>query len=78
MKKTIAIVGATDNMGSALSNVAGDDDNAVNQIWDVVGNMGLNPLAAAKLLTLENMQLLLIQLNMKNHYNWRAGWKTLH
>lgn len=61
--------------------VAGDDDSAVNQISDVVGNMGLNPLVAGKLSTsrtLENMQLLLIQLNMKNNYNWRAGWKILH
>jgi hypothetical protein len=24
------------------------------------------------------MQLLLIQLGMKNNYNWLAGWKILH
>lgn len=56
--------------------VAGDDDDAVNRISEVVQSMGLNPLIAGKLSTsrtLENMQLLLIQLNMKNDYNWRAG-----
>lgn len=61
--------------------VAGDDENAVNQISEIVRSMGLNPLVAGKLSTsrtLENMQLLLIQLNMKNDYNWRAGWKILH
>ena len=61
--------------------VAGDDDEAVRQISEVVQSMGLNPLVAGKLSTsrtLENMQLLLIQLNMKNDYNWRAGWKVLH
>lgn len=61
--------------------VAGDDDNAVNQISEIVASMGLNPLIAGKLSTsrtLESMQLLLIQLNMKNDYNWRAGWKILH
>lgn len=61
--------------------VAGDDDEAVDRISQVVESMGLNPLIAGKLSTsrtLENMQLLLIQLNMKNDYNWRAGWKVLH
>ena len=61
--------------------VAGDDDDAVNEIAEIVKAMGLNPLIAGKLSTsrtLEHMQLLLIQLNMKNNYNWRAGWKILH
>lgn len=61
--------------------VAGDDDEAVSMVSRVVESMGLNPLVAGKLSTsrtLENMQLLLIQLNMKNDYNWRAGWKVLH
>ena len=40
-----------------------------------------NPLVAGDLAvsrTLENMQLLLIQLGMKYNYNWLAGWKILH
>lgn len=61
--------------------VAGDDEGAVKMVSDIVASMGLNPLVAGKLSTsrtLEGMQLLLIQLNMKNDYNWVAGWKILH
>jgi NADPH-dependent F420 reductase len=61
--------------------VAGNDDDAVKVVSDIVSSMGLNPLTAGKLSTsrtLEGMQLLLIQLNMKNDYNWVAGWKILH
>lgn len=61
--------------------VAGDDENAVNRVAELVQSIGLNPLLAGKLSTsrtLEQMQLLLIQLNMKNDYNGVAGWKVLH
>jgi 8-hydroxy-5-deazaflavin:NADPH oxidoreductase len=61
--------------------IAGDDERAVEEMEEIVKAMGLNPLVAGSLSTsrtLENMQLLLIQLNMKNNYNWRAGWKILH
>jgi NADPH-dependent F420 reductase len=61
--------------------IAGDDERAVEEMEEIVKAMGLNPLVAGSLSTsrtLENMQLLLIQLNMKNNYNWRVGWKILH
>ena len=61
--------------------VAGDDEDAVNQIAEIVKSMGLNPLVSGRLSTsrtLENMQLLMIQLNLRNNYNWLAGWKILH
>jgi len=61
--------------------VAGDDEEAVQTVTELVDTAGFRPLVAGKLAvsrTLENMQLLLIQLNMKNNYNWLAGWKILH
>lgn len=61
--------------------VAGDDGDAVREVSELVRSMGLNPLLSGGLSTsrtLEQMQLLLIQLNMKNNYNWVAGWKILH
>lgn len=61
--------------------IAGNDDNAVAAVAELVKTAGFNPLIAGSLpasRTLENMQLLLIQLGMKNNYNWQAGWKILH
>jgi Predicted dinucleotide-binding enzymes len=61
--------------------IAGDDEEALETVSDVVRSAGFNPIKAGKLAisrTLENMQSLLIQLNMKNNYNWIAGWKVLH
>ncbi|RYY40488.1 MAG: NADP oxidoreductase [Chitinophagaceae bacterium] len=61
--------------------VAGNDDEAVATVSDLVTTAGFNPIAAGKLpvsRTLEQMQLLLIQLGLKNNYNWLAGWKILH
>lgn len=61
--------------------VAGNDDEAVNTVCELVKTAGFNPIAAGNLSvsrTLENMQLLLIQLTMKYNYNWLAGWKILH
>ncbi len=61
--------------------VAGDDDEAVSTVTELVKDAGFNPLFAGKLKmsrTLENMMVLLIGLTMRNNYNWLAGWKVLH
>jgi 8-hydroxy-5-deazaflavin:NADPH oxidoreductase len=61
--------------------VAGNDEEALERVTELVETAGFNPIVAGKLAvsgTLERMQLLLIQLNMKNNYNWLAGWKILH
>ncbi|NEU08219.1 NADPH-dependent F420 reductase [Flavihumibacter sp. R14] len=61
--------------------IAGDDEEALNLVSDLVETTGFNPLIAGPLSmsrTLEGMQLLLVQLNIKNEYNWQAGWKILH
>lgn len=61
--------------------VAGDDAEAVQTVSGLVATSGFNPLVAGGLSvsrTLENMTLLMIQLNMKNNYNWLVGWKVLH
>jgi NADPH-dependent F420 reductase len=61
--------------------IAGNDEEAVHTVEEMVRTAGFNPIAAGKLSVsriLENMQLLLIQLNTKYNYNWIAGWKILH
>lgn len=61
--------------------IAGDHEEAVQTVTELVMTAGFNPLVAGSLSvsrTLERMQLLLIQLNLKNNYNWLAGWKVLH
>lgn len=61
--------------------VAGNDEEAVNTVSELVKTAGFNPIVAGDLSvsrTLEDMQLLLIQLGMKYNYNWLAGWKILH
>jgi predicted dinucleotide-binding enzyme len=61
--------------------LAGDDGEALQTVSELVGTAGFNPIVAGGLAvssTLERMQLLLIQLNMKYNYNWLAGWKILH
>ncbi|WP_224994733.1 NADPH-dependent F420 reductase [Cesiribacter sp. SM1] len=61
--------------------VAGNEEDALRTVSELVSTAGFNPLLAGDLSvsrTLENMQLLLIQLNMKYNYNWLAGWKILH
>ena len=61
--------------------IAGDDEEALQTVSELVRIAGFNPLVAGRLSvsrTLENMQLLLIQLGMKYNYNWLAGWKILH
>jgi NADPH-dependent F420 reductase len=61
--------------------IAGNDQEAVETVSELVSVAGFNPIVAGKLpvsRTLENMQLLMIQLGMKYSYNWLAGWKILH
>lgn len=61
--------------------IAGNDEDALQTVTEMVSTAGFNPIVAADLSisrTLENMQLLLIQLGMKYNYNWLAGWKILH
>jgi NADPH-dependent F420 reductase len=61
--------------------IAGNDEEALETVKELVTTAGFNPVIAGDLSvsrTLENMQLLLIQLGMKYHYNWLAGWKILH
>jgi NADPH-dependent F420 reductase len=61
--------------------IAGNDEESVQVVSDVVANTGFNPVVAGGLSisrTLENMTALLIQLNNKYNYNWVGGWKVLH
>lgn len=61
--------------------VAGNDEEAVATVVELVHTAGFNPVVAGPLSvsgTLERMQLLLIQLGEKYNYNWLAGWKILH
>ena len=61
--------------------IAGNNENALQTVSELVSTVGFNPIIAGDLTvsrTLENMQLLLIQLGMKYNYNWLAGWKILH
>jgi len=61
--------------------IAGNDEEALQIVTELVSTAGFNPIIAGNLSvsrTLENMQLLLIQLGMKYNYNWLAGWKILH
>ena len=61
--------------------IAGNDEEAVQTVTELVKTAGFNPIVAGPLSvsgTLERMQLLLIQLGTKYNYNWLAGWKILH
>lgn len=61
--------------------IAGDDEEAVETVKGLVATAGFNPIDAGGLSasrTLEAMQFLLIQLTLKNNYNWLAGFKILH
>lgn len=61
--------------------IAGNNGDAVETVADIVRDAGFNPIIAGDLSvsrTLERMQLMLIQLALKNNYNWLAGWKILH
>jgi NADPH-dependent F420 reductase len=61
--------------------IAGNDEDALQTVSELVSTTGFNPVIAGDLSvsrTLENMTTLLIQLNMKYNYNWVGGWKVLH
>lgn len=61
--------------------VAGNDQSAIDTVSELVKTAGFNVIQAGDLSvsrTLENMALLLIQLTIKNNYNWLAGFKILH
>lgn len=61
--------------------IAGNDNGALQIVSELVSTAGFNPIVAGNLSvsrTLENMQLLLIQLGIKYNFNWLAGWKILH
>jgi len=61
--------------------IAGNDEEALQTVSQLITTAGFNPIIAGALSvsrTLENMQLLLIQLGLKYNYNWLAGWKILH
>jgi 8-hydroxy-5-deazaflavin:NADPH oxidoreductase len=61
--------------------IAGNDEEAVDLVKGLVTTAGFNPIIAgdlSKSRTLEAMQALLIQLTIKNNYNWLAGFKILH
>jgi NADPH-dependent F420 reductase len=61
--------------------IAGDDEEAVQTVSELVAAAGFNPVIAGKLSasrTLESMTVLLIQLNKSNKYNGVAGYKILH
>jgi len=61
--------------------IAGDDEKAIKTVTELIETVGFNPIIAGDLSvsgTLERMQLLLMQLTVKNNYNWLAGWKILH
>lgn len=61
--------------------IAGDDKAALQIVTKLVETAGFNPIIAGDLSvsgTLERMQLLLMQLTIKNNYEWHAGWKILH
>lgn len=61
--------------------IAGNDESALETVYDLVKTSGFNPVVAGDLSasrTLESMQFLLTQLNLENNYHGMAGWKILH
>jgi hypothetical protein len=61
--------------------IAGTDPHSLNVVFRIVASAGFNPVVAGDLTvsrTLERMQLMLIQIGLKNNSNWHAGWKILH
>lgn len=61
--------------------IAGDDEEAVQTVTEVVSAAGFNPIVAGNLSmsrTLENMTVLLIQLNKQHKYDGVAAYKILH
>jgi 8-hydroxy-5-deazaflavin:NADPH oxidoreductase len=61
--------------------LAGNDEEALENVADIVRAAGLNPLITGKLSfsrTLESMQLLMIQLSRRYQFNNTASWKILY
>ncbi len=61
--------------------IAGDDEESVNIVKELVEAAGYRPLVAGKLAasqTLEQMTLLLLQLGKRNDCNREAAWKILN
>jgi 8-hydroxy-5-deazaflavin:NADPH oxidoreductase len=59
--------------------IAGDHSISVNTVSEMIKTAGFIPIIEGGLSisrTLENMQLLLMQLGLKYKYNWLAGWKS--
>jgi 8-hydroxy-5-deazaflavin:NADPH oxidoreductase len=61
--------------------VAGDDEEAVSIVMQLVKDAGFNPLfvgALAMSRTLENMMVLLLNISPRNHFAGSVGWKVVH
>ena len=60
--------------------LAGNDDESLDRVSQLVRDTGFNPLIAGKLSasrTLENMMVLLTGITGRYHFNRLAGWKVL-
>lgn len=61
--------------------IASNDHQASEAVSEIVATAGFNPVVVGDLAwsrTLEHMQLMLIQVAMRNNYSRHAGWKILH
>ncbi len=61
--------------------VAGDDEEAVSTVMQLVKDAGFNPLFVGALTmsrTLESMMVLLLSLSARNHFLGPVGWKVVH
>ena len=61
--------------------IAGDDEDAVQSVAELVETTGFHPVIAGDLKvsgTLERMQMLLVQLTIRSSDKQPAGWKVLH
>ena len=61
--------------------VAGNSRDAVDTVSAIVKTAGFNPVFAGDLAisrTLERMQLMLIQIGIRNNFSGLAGWKIFH
>ncbi len=61
--------------------IAGDDEEAVSTVMQLVKDAGFNPLIVGALTmsrTLESMMVLLLSLSARNHFLGPVGWKVVH
>lgn len=61
--------------------IASNDNQASETVSKIVAAAGFNPVVVGDLAwsrTLEHMQLMLIEVAMRNNYSWHAGRKILH